>query len=302
MSCRATLILVLLLSMGVAVPAFSEEFTFDYQKIIPVDGTPTLDLSLGRGKVTITGSEDNRIIIEAVKHLRAGNYDEAQEVADHIEIRVRQQGKTVTVKTNYLLMPQRGKSFLKKLFGVSTDTYGSVDYVIAVPTTSNIRVNSLSAEITLSSIEGAIDITNETGSIRGEFIFGPVTAKQQSGDIALEWIEGDVRINSVTGKVDINQVRGAIDVITRTSDINIKTELNSPRDFFVRTSSGSVVFSIPESSSGKLNIETEAGRIRTDIPVTINSISAQKVVGEFGRGGPRINISSSTGDVRIAQF
>ena len=87
-----------------------------------------------------------------------------------------------------------------------------------------------------------------------------------------------------------------------TGDVYIRTELDSPRDYFVHSSSGNIRFSIPEMSSGQLHIESDAGDIQTDVPISIESVSNYKVVGEFGRGGPSINISSSTGDVYVALY
>jgi len=57
--CRCLNIMsVLLVTVILSAPAvYSEEFTFDYQKIINVDRTVTLDLRLGRGTIEVTGTE-----------------------------------------------------------------------------------------------------------------------------------------------------------------------------------------------------------------------------------------------------
>ena len=292
--------LVFLLFAGSSVNA--KEFTFDYQKIVEVDRTVRLDMNMGRGKVTITGSEDNRLVIEAVKRIRASNYDEAEEVADHIEIKVRASGDNVTVETNYLKMTNRGRSFWQKLLGGGSDAYGDVEYRIAVPTRTDIRLVSLASAIEISSVEGEVEIQNETGTIRGEFLFGPVTISQPDGDVDLQWIEGDVRVNATTGKIAINQVRGALDVATHTGEVHVRTELDSPRDFYVKTTSGAITMLIPETASGELNLETTGGEIETEVPVAIKSVSRNQLVGEFGRGGPRIHLSSASGDVVVQQF
>lgn len=303
MPCRFVYILCLVLLLSLAGSSvLGNDYTFDYQKIIKMDRRGSLDLTIPRGKVVITGSEDDRIVIEAVKRIRAGTSDEAQDVADHIEIKVRQAGSDITIQTNYLRFHGRGRSFWQKILGAGSDTYGAVDYTIAVPTSIDIAINGVAANITLSSVEGKINIENQEGVTRGEFLFGPITVRQPAGSVNLQWIEGDIRVKTSTAKIEINQVRGALDVTSLTGDVFVRTELDSPRDFIVYSSSGNIRFVIPEMSSGRLLIESDAGDIKTEVPISIESVSNYRVVGEFGRGGPSISISSSTGDVTVAQF
>ena len=293
---------ILMLLLFVSANLSAKEYTFDFQRIYSDIQPQKLELIIPRGKVIIVGSEDNRVVIDAVKYIRAGDADEAQDVADHIEIKASEDGKLVRIETNYLRYHGRGVKFWQKLLGGGSDTYGEVNYTIAVPTNIDLYINGIAADIELSSVQGDIEIENENGNTKSEFIFGDVTIKQPTGRIDLQWIEGDIRIKTASAKIDVNQVRGALDITSQTGDIYVRTELDSPRDYFVKTNSGSVNFSIPEMSSGRLNIETVAGDINTEIPISIESVSNYKVVGEFGRGGPEINISSSTGNVRVALF
>lgn len=299
---KISILILLVMFLLIAVNISAKEYTFDFQRIYDDIQPQRLELIIPRGEVIIVGSEDDRVIIDAVKYIRAGDADEAQDVADHIEIKTREDGKVVRIETNYLRYHGRGVKFWQKLLGGGSDTYGAVNYTIAVPTNIDLYVNGIAANIEVSSIQGAIEIENENGNTKTEFIFGDVTIKQPTGKVDLQWIEGDIRLKTASARVDINQVRGALDITSQTGDIYVRTELDSPRNYFVKTNSGSVNFSIPEMSSGKLNIETVAGDINTEIPISIKSVSNYKVVGEFGRGGPEINISSSTGDVRVALF
>ncbi len=281
---------------------YAEEYTFSYQKTIDVEQPLVLDLGMVRGSVYISGSEDDRLVIDAVKRVRATDRDEAEEVADHIEIKVAVSPKEVTINTNYLKMLKRSPSFWQKVLGGGSDSYGSVDYTISLPLKSSVRIQSTAANIELSSIEGEIQVDNTAGRTHGEFLFGPVTVCQPQGEIDLQWVEGDIRIKSSSGRVIITQSRGAIDLSTITGDVKIQTELDSPRDYFVETSSGSITFVIPETSSGVLDIETQSGDVKSEMPISIKSVSRNRLVGEFGRGGPKITLSSSSGDVTVALY
>jgi len=129
-----------------------------------------------------------------------------------------------------------------------------------------------------------------------------VTVNQPNGEIDLQWIEGDIRINATSGKIVVNQVRGASDIATHTGEVYVRTELDTPRDCFVKTTSGKIHFLIPESASGGLSVKTAGGQIKSEVPIAVKSLNQSQLLGEFGRGGPTIHLSSSSGDVVVAQF
>lgn len=297
------LIFLILLVCIPAQMAIAGEFSFDYQKIIELNQPVEFDLSLFTGNITINGTADDRIIIDAVKTIRASNRDEAEEVADHIEIKVVTTDGKVEVNTNYLTMRNRNKSFWDKFLGTTDeDAYGQVDYMISVPTETAIKLRCMESIIQIASVEGTVDIENNTGITRAEYIFGDITLSQPFGNIDLQWIEGDIRVKSNSSEIKISQLRGALDIANLTGKVEIQTELDSPRDYFVETSTGSITFIVPVTSSGELNIQAKAGEIKSDIPVLIKSVSRHQLIGQFGNGGPKVNIISSTGDVDIKQF
>ncbi len=290
-----------LLIMTISLQA--AEYTFENQKIIDITEPLTIDLTMFKGKVTVVGNQMDNVIIEAVKIIRASNRDEAEEVADHIEIKVTPDGSHIEIATNYLKMINRTKSFWNKFLGTSgADAYGAVEYFIQVPPQTSISITGMETEIEISSLEGDIEIKNSSGSFKAEYIYGAVTVSQPIGDIAIDWIEGDIRIKSNSSKIRIKQVKGAIDLATFSGEVHIETELDSPKDYFIETTSVKVIFSLPTLSTGELKIETETGKIATEVPIVIKSVSRKKLVGKFGDGGPTIHIVSTTGDVDINQF
>ncbi|MBN1211883.1 MAG: DUF4097 family beta strand repeat protein [candidate division Zixibacteria bacterium] len=313
--------LLICLFFLLAVSSSAKSYTFDYQKILDVGDKLELELNFINGKVEIIGSDTNRLIIDAVKKINAVDMDEAAKVADHIELKVRQSGDKVTVNTNYLRMIDRSPSFWEKVLGVGgSDSYGNVDFVITVPQNcrvvisntsgevkagylrGDISIHSSAADIQLASIEGEVKIDNNAGITRGELLFGPVTIRQPMGEIDLEWVEGDVRIKSSSARINIRQERGALDLTTTTGSVDIQTNLNCVRDNFIQTESGHIHMLVPQASSGTLQIASDMGNIKTEIPVSIKSMSKNKLVGEFGTGGVKVTLTSTTGDVTVAQF
>lgn len=314
------------------------EAWFEFEKSLEVHAAVELDLTLTAGDVYITRGAGNRVIIEGVKRVWGRDFEDAKRVADLIEIDIRQGGNQIVIVTNYLPLSPDDRSLLGKKFENGAAHYGNVDYRITAPAFAKVTIHAKAARIELTSIdgdvsienghgrveieslfgslkirqttgdielaniEGAIDIENNSGDTHGEFLIGDVTLNQAEGEVDLKWVEGDIRIKSLSAVIKIRQLKGAIDLENKDGDVYIQTELNSPRVFFVRTGSGAIRFSVPEKSAGTLKIETKSGVISTELPISVEAMTANQLKGVFGRGGTQIELRSNSGDVTLAAF
>ncbi len=166
----------------------------------------------------------------------------------------------------------------------------------------NIHINANGSDISFYSINGDLEIRNSSGRTSGNYLIGDLIMSQTTGTIELEHIEGDVRVKSTSGKISILQEYGAVDIATESGDITIHTELNSTKDYFIETISGSIRFIIPEASGGKVKLEAGSGDIDTEIPISIDSFSRTRIAGSFGSGGPKIHLTTMSGDIVFAEF
>jgi hypothetical protein len=166
----------------------------------------------------------------------------------------------------------------------------------------NIDISSGGSNILFNGITGSIDIRSTSGNKTGEHLVGAVSISQTSGKVILKNLDGDLRLKSTSGKVEVEQNSGAVDITTYTGNVNVRTELYSGKDSYIETSSGNVVFSIPEMSSGSVKLETVSGDIDSEVSMSIKSLSKSKLSGKFGGDGPRISIVTSSGDITIRQY
>lgn len=311
---------MLVVTLGTSA-VFAKEFRFSWKETFPVTGRVTLEMNYLSGDVIIVAYDGDEVRIDAVKRVQAISIQEAAELSKRLQIKATQSGDRIRVTTSVGSLHRSKQSFWKRIFASgSGDDQNVVDFVIAVPEACNLKIastmgsirvsdlrgavtiSSSAADIELSGIIGKIDIKNSSGVTRGELIFGPITIRQEVGEINLQLIEGDIKIRSLSALVTIMQERGTLDLQTVSGSIYIQTNLESKDSFSIESESGSINLMIPATSSGLFDISTRIGDITTDIPVAIKSLTKTRMVGEFGYGGVKINVTSVSGDVTVAQF
>ncbi len=311
------LVIVLCLSGQLAR---AESYDFEYQKNIDVGGSAKLEIINSQGNIKIEGAPVDRITVSAIKHVRATDLDEAEEIADHIEIKAGKSGDNIHIEVRFLKMTRASDSFWKKLFGTGPDSFGSVDFQISVPyyceldvdnTTGNIYINNLdnniriasaSGEIEINGVEGDIDIAGTGANVLLRSVQGSSDIRTTTGNVEAQDYFGDIEVKSTSGDITLYQESGSHELATHSGDIRVKTELNSDKDFRVETDTGRIFFSVPATSSGSVKLETISGNINTELPLTVQQFSKNKLAGTFGHEGPKILIESQSGDITLGQY
>jgi hypothetical protein len=140
-----------------------------------------------------------------------------------------------------------------------------VDYDVTLPAGTALRLNTISGDLDLSGLRGA------------------VTAKTVSGDILLSGLTGAVTVRSISGDVKINNLSGNTVEAT--------------------TVSGDVDLSWPPTKGAELSLKTITGEVYADSAVSFTNLKAKSYVGYQLHGsygptnGPLVKLESVSGDV-----
>lgn len=309
---------MLLLAAG---SAQAKEYEFVEKKVFAAGPGLELEINYFGGNIEVSSHDVDRVVLRIIKRIEAVSMDEARYLADNVVVKAKQTRTSLTINTNFLKKIKKAKSLWGKLIGSSSsDPYGSVDFIVLVPRqcalkisnnmgnvkirdlTGSIEIRSSASDIELNSIDGNIMINNAGGSTNGEMLFGEIVVNQPMGSIDLRYVEGDIRIKSSSASINILQEKGSLDLSTTTGDVVIRSRVYTGRDCFVSTESGDITLSLPRSLSGTLLIKSDLGNIKTQMPITIESVSKKSLVGHLGAGGVRITLSSITGDVTVAEY
>ena len=125
----------------------------------------------------------------------------------------------------------------------------------------------------LSTMNGALQITGMTGSLKAATL------------------NGGIRVEAAGGPVAVKTVNGGIDATLSAL---------APGGAELETVNGAVTVQLPEHVDATLDAESVVGRVQADLPVQVTgTVDPKHIRGTLGRGGPTLHVSTVNGEVRL---
>ncbi len=301
----------------------SREGRFD--KTLTVSGRVSLDVETGSGNITIRRGAAGSVAIHG--NIRANNSWRDSDADVESRIRaieqhppIEQDGNTIRIGhgTDRELMRNISVSYEITLPEDSTARSqtgsGSINVTgirgpLELSTGSgNISAEDVNAEVTASTGSGSIGLRNVraavrtntgSGNITGSGISGGVNASTGSGSIRFEQNSaGDIEARTGSGNIEISGVKGSLRARTGSGSIEARGEQTG--DWHLHSGSGSVTVRLPANAAFELDARTSSGSIHTEHSVTVQgTIGRHEVRGKVGGGGPMLEVSTSSGSIRI---
>lgn len=241
-----------ILSLAACVPldaAFQE--TENFSQTVALSPGGTLRLKSFSGRVNITGTDGNEVVINAVRKA-------TRDRLTHIKLDVHSDGSTVYVDAN-----KRDSSWWMTHNNVVT-----TDFDIKVPRRTNLNVEVFSANVTIDGVEGRYDVGGFSSRIQLNDAVGSVKAHTFSGPVdirAKQWQDGqDIDVNTFSGDVTLRVPESASGVVTFNS---FSGHLNSDVPLTLRSGnrrSLKAELGAKASSGGNLKFKTFSGSVRLD--------------------------------------
>jgi DUF4097 and DUF4098 domain-containing protein YvlB len=215
-----------------------------------------------------------------------------------------------------LRLDATGSRIQLKDIGMGSD---DVRYEVSVPTGTRLLLNGRSTDVNVRGTRGDVEVHTQNGDIA---IAGAanVDVNALNGDVEVESVD-EVRVNLVAGDVRIDSARGPIRAMAVSGDIemhnahsrNVTAQTTSGEVFYDGTidpsgrydftsHSGNVTVRVPADVSAAVSLQSYAGEIESDFPITIQggaTISGHPRTFDFriGNGGARITMTSFSGSV-----
>ncbi len=148
-----------------------------------------------------------------------------------------------------------------------------------------------------------ITVKSNTGDVHASALTAGVSSfETDTGDLALEGIKGNhLQATSHTGDLQLRQIEAKVDVGNDTGDVKIIDLAELKQDITIQTATGDVSIDARNTpAAAQIDLMTDTG----DVNVKWSGLDYQEkdeseVRATIGTGGPRIEVSSSTGDISI---
>lgn len=232
------------------------------EKRFEVDGTPHFDLSNISGSIDVMQGDSGEVVVSA------------KNPNPKIEVIFTQDGNHITVETKY---PKHSRNIK-----------GGVDFEVWLPQDSNVKLNSVSGNMSLEGIEGRLSFNNV------------------SGDILLRQIAGDIRLNNVSGNMKVRDLgESDVDANTVSGDIEFSNVSLKSGHFEFNSVSGDIELWHGPDASYRVSGESLSGDM--DIRGGIDGLSVTKskyvgnrsLKGSFNGGDADIEFNSVSGDFTL---
>lgn len=294
-----------------------------FTRSLPVSGPVDLDVRTGSGTIQVrTGSSETVEVRGRIRCWNIWSGSSAEDCVRRIEA-----DPPVTQSGNLIRLAGRPSAW--------DSENASIAYEVVVPPDTRVLARSGSGDQFVGRVGRAVDAASGSGDIRVEPVGGDVRASTGSGRIELEGSGGSVVARSGSGSIKATAVKGDLDVHTgsgrvwvtkgaqgrtvvttgsgnitvadatgtlrlRAASGDVAVDGEPSGSWNVSTASGSVTLSLPRDARFDLDAHSNSGRLDSDHPITVlGSLSRHQLRGQVRGGGPRIDLSTASGAIRI---
>jgi len=196
-------------------------------RTVPLPANGTLRLKTFSGRVKITGTSGDQVVIHAVRRA-------SRDRLNDIKLEITQSGSTVEIDANHRVVERRN------------DNVVETDFEIQVPSRARLEIKTFSAPVTVIGVNGSQNIDGFSSDVTIE--------SQEFGDgadIDVNTFSGNVRLRlpaSARGNLSFNSFSGSFE-----SDLPVTLNSSSRRNFRGQLNGG---------GSGDFRLKTFSGDVR----------------------------------------
>lgn len=191
-----------------------------------------------------------------------------------------------------------GDVVTKTDFGDTKFENGSADSL-------NIETNSGKVSLVKLKISKELKVDNDFGEIElDQATAGSYDLHTNSGGITVDGAKNKIKAYTDFGNITITNAQSVtLDVKTNSGAIEFSGSLgDGPHN--VKSDFGSIDFALPADSKLDVDLNTDFGKISSDIPITVtltdsSSSDKSQIVGSINGGGAQLTVQTNSGGINI---
>lgn len=311
---------MLVMMLAAASPAAAQRYTF--QRSFPAAADSTLDVTTNRGRVAIEAASANAVEVVGTVTVRMAWDTPANAVALAQQIAQRP--------------PIQAEGSVIRLGDPTDDEEQravTVSYVVRLPATVPVTVQSNSGAIRVRGVRAPLSVTTKSSAI-DVLSAGQATVATGSGAVRVIGTEGDLTVETQSSAIDVDGIQGAfrartgsgavhaalvgnggVDVETASSAIDVRgvrgpvaihsnsgsvTLVGDPAAAWsVRTGSSSIQLTVPPTAALALHATSRSGGVEAPGVAATTTREPREVIGSLGTSGPAVRLDSRSGSIRV---
>ncbi|HLE27141.1 MAG TPA: DUF4097 family beta strand repeat-containing protein [Anaerolineales bacterium] len=283
----------------VTVVGTSRSDSVDFTIAVPAETAVTARADFGdvalsgtTGKVDLQ-TKSGKIGVEAVSGeiiLESDFGNVTLEDAQAVEVGVASKSGAITLRR----VEAEGTISLSSDFGSVTFTTGRA---------ASLTLEAKSGEVKLAdlTVKGAVKVHSDFGQLTLEQVAGEAyDLTTNSGAVTVDGARGPVIIHSDFGNVELRGGEDvALDLRTKSGGITFSGTLGEG-PHRVETDFGSIWLALPESAALTLDLKTDFGKVKSDLPVTLSGeFSDEHWQGTTNGGGDSLTVRTKNGNITL---
>jgi Putative adhesin len=307
-------LMLIAMLLGSAVPALADgpirelsRATFEARGIV------RLEVENPRGDVEIVPGRAGEVRLEALK-LVHGSEERARRLADETVVEAGPEGDRLVVRVRY---PRR-QSYqfsLWEIFGGIEIPNVEVRLTLTIPpsllvdansTSGELRTRGLTADQSLKSTSGDVEVEDARGLVRASSTSGEIqiagaaraVLRTTSGDISVAGCTGPLRASTVSGTLLVSDAGDSVTVESVSGDLTLR---RAPRGFRATTTSGELV---ARDVSGHVRASSGSGDIEIRFVPPLGGVDASTASGNLDVWLPEgarcaVDMKTSSGEILV---
>lgn len=145
------------------------------------------------------------------------------------------------------------------------------DLVIHVPTASRVRVDLVSADLTMQDLHGGVDAKTVSGQVDARNIGGHIDIATVSGDVDAAEAGGPASFHSVSGNIDADTNTEELRIATVSGDADVRSS-KPIKELLLNSVSGGIVVNADLADGARVKGSTTSGDIRLAVNVDAGAV------------------------------
>ena len=210
-------------------------------------------------------------------------------------------GANITVRSQSGNIELENVRATKEMY-LSTD-FGKLEFKTGSAGTLEAKTNSGSIDLASVTIKGQLIIRDDFGDVTLEqVIAASYDVESNSGSITIDGVKGLVKAHTGFGGIKVQNAEDVtLDLDTNSGSIELSGTLGEG-PHTIHSDFGEIELNIPADSALTLDMETQFGKITSDIPITVTltgDITEGQLSGDINGGGAELIVDTNSGNINI---